>query len=74
MITVKELTEMLNKLPPDMPVYTAGEEGIFQLEGGNLMPFKVLAGRLYIDDGLGAHGAISNMWTPLDEHVSVCLH
>jgi len=77
MMTVKNLMEMLSKLNPETLIYTAGEEGIFPMEEGNLMPLKFFAGRLYVDDGLCVHPQISEKWIPLDEHVSFlqeCLH
>lgn len=66
---------MLQKLPKESQVCTAGMEGIYPAEVGNLFPLKVLQTRsqiiLYIDDGVGEHGAISDNWEPLDEFLGI---
>ena len=71
MIIVSELIEALKKLPPGTIVLTADTTGINHFEWGNLCPFKLrrtkMGTYLYIDDGLGEHGEISDEWLPLDE-------
>ena len=71
MVTVKDLMDMLLQLPPETRVLTAGEEGIHDIEMGNLCPFKcnetAFGVVMYIDDGTGDHGVISDMWKPIDE-------
>lgn len=73
-MTVFELIGLLAKVPGDAKIYTAGIEGIFPAEVGNLFPIKVLQTRnaiaVYIDDGMGDHLAISEAWQPLDEFVN----
>ena len=71
-MTVKSLINLLSRLPSDALVFTAGDEGVHLLETGNLMPIRVLENQfktaVYIDDGLGDHGIISEQWKPLDEY------
>lgn len=73
MLTVGDLIDMLMVLPPDTRILTAGIEGIHNAELGNLFPLRVAKTRfgtaLYIDDGLGDHGAISRNWLPLNEFI-----
>ena len=73
-VTVGVLIELLSKLPPETRVFTAGMEGIHSCELGNLFPLKASQTRfghaLFIDDGLGEHGRISDSWQPLDEFVN----
>lgn len=74
-ITVQNLISLLSKLPPETKIFTAGLEGIFEAQLGNLLPLKVLETweevRLFIDDGVGHHGEISDNWEPLDEFVRI---
>lgn len=76
MLTVKKLISLLVQLPPETRIYSAESHGISPVEGGELMPFKVLDTRfgtvMYVDDGLGLHGSISDNWVPLDEFVAPC--
>lgn len=74
-VTVQKLIELLKRLPPETKIYTAGLEGIFPAQFGNLFPLKVIETwdecHLYIDDGVGTHGVISDNWEPLDEFFHV---
>lgn len=71
--TVGKLIELLGKLPPETRIFTAALEGIHNAEWGNLFPIKCSQTRfgycVFIDDGLGDHGQISEAWQPLDEFV-----
>lgn len=69
MMTVEKLIQLLNNLDPHTLVFTAEKDGVFPLELGNQCPFKVGKKKdfLFIDDGLGFHGDISETWVPLDE-------
>lgn len=71
-MTVGMLREQLEKLPDDTRVFTAGSEGIFNCENGNLSPFKVYESKfgicLFVDDGAGDHGNVSEDWVSLDEY------
>lgn len=73
-MTVKDLVELLCKLPPQTPLYTCGLEGIFPAEHGNLFPVKVVQFKndikLYFDDGITAHPII-DIWEPLDQFVYI---
>ncbi len=73
-VTVGVLIELLAKLPPETRIFTAGLEGIHNAELGNLFPIKASQSRfgcaVFIDDGLGEHGRISDAWQPLDEFVN----
>jgi len=75
---VVDLINQLSLLPPDTCIFTAGMEGIFPAEGGNLYPLKIFETRfglgLYIDDGLGDHSHVSEQWISLDEYTKPCEH
>ena len=74
-VTVKNLIHLLASLPPETKIYTAGLEGIFEAELGNLFPVKVCETKqgiaVFIDDGVGLHGEISECWEPLNEFLYV---
>ena len=69
---------MLKVLSPGTIIKTAESDGVYNIDKGNLFPFKVHTTHwgvnLYIDDGHGDHGEISNEWTPLDEFVKSPIH
>lgn len=71
-MNVSELIKLLQSLPPNSSLYTAGMEGIYKAESGNLLPLKVFetpfGTALYIDDGLADHGHVSDSWENLDEY------
>ena len=65
---------MLQQLPQETKIFTAGTEGLYPVTPGNLLPLKVFDSPftgpiLYIDDGMGDHGQISEEWKPLDEFI-----
>lgn len=68
-LTVADLMAALAQLPLDARILTAGLEGIYPAQSGNLFPLKVLETpfgvAIYVDDGLGDHGIISDAWEPL---------
>lgn len=65
---------LLSRLPDSTRISTAGLEGIYYLEEGNLNPIKVLRTvfgvSVYIDDGITDHGPLMDSWLPIDEFVS----
>lgn len=72
-VRVYQLIDMLKELPPEMVVWTAGSEGVYPMELGNLMPFKVYLNKpgsgLYIDDGMCSYAQVVDNWMSLNEYV-----